>query len=328
MKNNVQKHSKNWMVNKMAKIATREAYGKALMKIAQNNPNVVVLDADLSGSTKSGSIKKVRPENFFNMGIAEANMMSVAAGLAASGKIAFASSFAMFATGRAYEQIRNSIGYPALNVKVCASHAGISVGEDGASHQCIEDLALMRVIPTMTVLQPADAIECEQMIEKVVEIEGPCYVRTSRLATDQVHDENYKFEFGKADVIQEGHDVLIIATGLEVLDAIKAAELLKEEGIEPTILNIHTIKPLDEKTIVEMAKTHSTIITVEEHSVIGGLGSAVADALVRNYPAKVTMMGVQDKFGESGKPVQLFDKYELDAKHIADKVKELVHGNH
>ena len=311
----------------MAKIATREAYGKALMKIVQDNPNVVVLDADLSGSTKSGNAKKVNPNIFFNMGIAEGNMMSTAAGLAASGKIAFASSFAMFASGRAYEQIRNSIGYTNLNVKICASHAGISVGEDGASHQCIEDLALMRVIPGMKVLQPADAIECEQMIHKVVELNGPCYVRMSRLATEQVHDEKYKFEFGKADVIHQGKDVLIIASGLEVLEAVKASELLKEEGIDPTILNIHTIKPLDEKTVVEMAKNHSIIITVEEHSTIGGLGSAVADCLIRNYPKKVIMMGIQDKFGESGKPAELFDKYGLDAKHIAAKVKETVHGN-
>lgn len=311
----------------MAKIATREAYGKALTKIVQENPNVVVLDADLSGSTKSGSVKKVKPEIFFNMGIAEGNMMGVAAGLAASGKTAFASSFAMFASGRAYEQIRNSIGYTNLNVKVCATHAGLSVGEDGASHQCIEDIALMRVIPTMKVFQPADAVECEQMIQKVAELEGPCYVRMSRLATEQVHDEDYKFEYGKADVIQEGKDVLIIATGLEVLEAVKASEMLKEEGIEPTILNIHTIKPLDEKTIVEMAKKHSVIITAEEHSIIGGLGSAVADCLTRHYPAKVIMVGVQDCFGESGKPAELFDKYGLDAKHIALKVREALHGN-
>lgn len=311
----------------MAKVATREAYGKALAKCVEKNPNIVVLDADLSGSTKSGTVKKVNPDIFFNMGIAEGNMMGVAAGLAASGKVAFASSFAMFATGRAYEQIRNSIGYPNLNVKVCASHAGLSVGEDGASHQCIEDIALMRVIPNMRVLQPADAIEAEQMIPAVAELEGPCYVRTSRLATEQVHSEDYKFEFGKADIMHEGKDVLIFATGLEVYETIQACESLKEEGIDPTIVNIHTIKPLDEETVVELAKTHKHIVTVEEHSVIGGLGSTIADCLARNYPAKVSMIGVQDTFGESGKPNELFDKYGLDSKAIANKVRELVHGN-
>lgn len=311
----------------MSKIATREAYGKALMKLAQQRDDIVVLDADLSGSTKSGSVKKVKPEVFFNMGIAEGNMMSVAAGLAASDKTVFASSFAMFASGRAFEQIRNSIGYPSLNVKICATHAGLSVGEDGASHQCIEDMALMRVIPGMKVFQPADAIECEQLIETVANIKGPCYVRMSRLATEQVHDESYQYEYGKADVIQEGKDVLIIASGLEVLEAVKASELLKEEGIIPTILNIHTIKPLDEKTIIEMAQKHSIILTAEEHSVIGGLGSAVADCLCRNYPAKLTMIGVQDTFGESGKPAELFDKYEIDARHIAKKVREAYYGN-
>ena len=306
----------------MAKIATRQAYGKALQKIAQKNPNIVVMDADLSGSTKSGDVKKVNPDLFFNMGIAEGNMMSVAAGFAASGKIAFASSFAMFATGRAYEQIRNSIGYTNLNVKVCASHAGLSVGEDGASHQCIEDLALMRVIPTMKVFQPCDAIETEQLIEAITEIEGPCYVRMCRMATEQVHSDDYKFEYGKADVIQEGKDVLIIATGLEVLEALEASKILEADGIKPTILNIHTIKPLDEDTIVEMAKKHSVVITAEEHSIIGGLGSAVADCLVRKYPCKMEMIGVQDVFGESGTPQELFAKYGLDGKSIANKVKE------
>lgn len=308
----------------MAKIATRQAYGNALKKIAEKNPNIVVLDADLSGSTKSGDVKKVRPEVFFNMGIAEGNMMSVAAGLAASGKIAFASSFAMFATGRAYEQIRNSIGYTKLNVKVCASHAGLSVGEDGASHQCIEDLALMRVIPTMKVFQPCDAIETEQLIEAITEIDGPCYVRMCRMATEQVHSDDYQFEYGKADVIQEGKDVLIIATGLEVLEALEASKILEADGIKPTILNIHTIKPLDEDTIVEMAKKHSIIVTAEEHSVIGGLGSAVADCLVRKYPCRVEMIGVQDCFGESGTPKELFEKYGLDGKSIANKIKKMM----
>lgn len=308
----------------MAKVATREAYGKALMKIAEVNPNIAVLDADLSGSTKSGSVKKVNPNVFFNMGIAEGNMMSVAAGLAASGKTTFASSFAMFATGRAFEQIRNSIGYPNLNVKVCASHAGLSVGEDGASHQCNEDIALMRVIPNMRVFQPCDEIETIQMIEAVAKLEGPCYVRLSRLATEQVHDENYKFELGKADIIQEGKDVALITSGLEVLECLAASKVLAEEGITPTIVNIHTIKPLDEETVVSLAKTHKHIITVEEHSVIGGLGSAVADCLVKNYPTKVTMIGVQDVFGESGKPADLFEKYGIDSKAIVNTVKELM----
>ncbi len=310
----------------MAKIATREAYGKALMECVRTNPNIVVLDADLSGSTKSGSVKKVNPDIFFNMGIAEGNMMSVAAGLAASGKIAFASSFAMFAAGRAYEQIRNSIAYPALNVKICASHAGISVGEDGASHQCIEDIALMRVIPNMRVLQPADAVEAEQMIPEVVKMEGPVYVRMSRLATEQVHDENYKFVPGKVDVIHEGKDILIFASGLEVNEAKLACDELRKEGIDPTLVNVHTIKPLDEEGVVELAKKHKHIITVEEHSVIGGLGSAIAECLIKNYPTSVTMMGVQDTFAESGKPNELFKKYELDSTAIIKKVQE-VYGN-
>ena len=305
-------------------IATREAYGKALAELIKENERVVVLDADLTKSTKTSEAKKACPERHFNMGIAEGNMMSVAAGLAASGQIVYASSFAMFAAGRAFEQIRNSIGYPHLNVKICATHAGITVGEDGASHQAIEDLALMRVIPGMKVFQPCDAKETREMIKAIAEVEGPCYVRLGRSGVDDVNDENYQFELGKGVVLHEGKDVAIIATGMMVQEALKAKEELKEAGIEPTIVNIHTIKPIDEELIEKLAKTHKVLITCEEHSVIGGLGGAVAEVTARRCPARIEMIGVQDTFGESGTPQALLEKYGLNAKAIAKKVKEVL----
>lgn len=303
-------------------IATREAYGKALAELIVENKDVVVLDADLTKSTKTADAKKACPERHFNMGIAEGNMMTTAAGLAASGKIVYASSFSVFATGRAFEQIRNSICYPHLNVKICGTHAGITVGEDGASHQSIEDIAIMRALPNMTVIQPCDGEETRQVIKAIAEIKGPVYVRLGRSGVDDVHGAEYKFELGKGEIVKEGKEVVIIATGMMIQESLKAAELLKEEGIEPTIVNMHTIKPLDEKLVIELAKTHKTIITAEEHNVIGGLGSAVAECLTKNYPAKVTMIGIQDTFGESGTPAALLEKYGLNAKAIAAKVKE------
>lgn len=302
-------------------LATREAYGKALAELIKENEKVVVLDADLTKSTKTVDAKVACPERHFNMGIAEGNMMAVAAGLAASGKIVYASSFAMFAAGRAYEQIRNSIGYPHLNVKVCATHAGITVGEDGASHQAIEDLGLMRGIPGMKVFQPCDATETKAIIKAIAQIDGPCYVRLGRSGVEDVFNEEYKFEFGKGIVVQKGTKVAIVATGMMVQEAMKASKLL---DFEPTIVNIHTIKPIDEELLVELAKTHDVILTCEEHSVINGLGSAVCEALAEHNLCKVVRLGVKDTFGESGKPAELLAKYGLDANAIANKVNELV----
>ena len=302
-------------------LATREAYGKALAELIKENEKVVVLDADLTKSTKTVDAKNACPERHFNMGIAEGNMMAVAAGLAASGKIVYASSFAMFAAGRAYEQIRNSIGYPHLNVKVCATHAGITVGEDGASHQAIEDLGLMRGVPGMSVFQPCDAAETKAIIKAVAEIDGPCYVRLGRSGVEDVFNEDYKFEYGKGIVIQKGTKVAIVATGMMVQEAMKASKLL---DFEPTIVNIHTIKPIDEELLVELAKTHDVILTCEEHSIINGLGSAVCETLAPYNLCKVVRLGVQDTFGESGKPAELLEKYGLNANAIANKVNELV----
>ena len=300
----------------MAKIATRIAYGDALKELLKEDKNIVVLDADLAGSTKSGEAKKVDPSRHFDMGIAEGNMMSVAAGLAASGKIAFASSFAMFATGRAFEQIRNSIGYTHLNVKVCASHAGISVGEDGASHQCIEDISLMRGIPGMKVIVPCDYNEAKQAIKTVAYTDGPCYVRLGRSGVETVTPEDYKFEVGKGVILKEGKKVALVATGLMVQEALKASEMMKET---PTVVNIHTIKPIDVQLIQQLAQTHDTIVTCEEHSIIGGLGSAVAEVLAETGSScKLVRVGIQDVFGESGKPAELFAKYKIDANAIAD----------
>ena len=300
----------------MAKIATRIAYGDALKELLKEDKNIVVLDADLAGSTKSGEAKKVDPSRHFDMGIAEGNMMSVAAGLAASGKIAFASSFAMFATGRAFEQIRNSIGYTHLNVKVCASHAGISVGEDGASHQCIEDISLMRGIPGMKVIVPCDYNEAKQAIKTVAYTDGPCYVRLGRSGVETVTPEDYKFELGKGVILKEGKKVALVATGLMVQEELKASEMMKET---PTVVNIHTIKPIDVQLIQQLAQTHDTIVTCEEHSIIGGLGSAVAEVLAETGSScKLVRVGIQDVFGESGKPAELFAKYKIDANAIAD----------
>ena len=306
----------------MAKQATRAAYGEAIAELVQENKNVVVLDADLAGSTKSGEAKKVCPERHFDMGIAEGNMMAVAAGLAASGKIAYASTFAVFATGRAYDQVRNSICYPNLNVKICATHAGITVGEDGASHQALEDIALMRAIPNMHVFQPCDGPEAKAIVKAVANIDGPCYVRLGRLAVESVNDpETYTYEYGKGIVMQKGEKVAIVATGMMVQEALEAA---KELDFDPTVVNINTIKPIDADLIKELAKTHDAIVTVEEHNVIGGLGGAVAEVLASETDrCPQYMLGVQDTFGQSGTPAELLDHYVLNAKHIAEYVKNL-----
>ena len=305
------------------KIATREAYGKALAALANTNENVVVLDADLSKSTKTADFKAVAPERFFNMGIAEGNMMGVAAGLSTCGKIPFVSTFAMFAAGRAFEQIRNSICYPKLNVKVCATHAGLTVGEDGASHQAIEDISLMRSVPNMVVINPADDIETDAAIKAVAQMEGPCYVRLGRMAVSRVNDEaNYNFVIGKGITLAEGNDVAIIATGIMVEAALEAKEELAKEGINARVINIHTIKPIDEELIIKAAKETGVIVTAEEHSVIGGLGSAVAEVVSENCPVPVLRVGVKDTFGESGKPNELLEKYGLTSNDIVNKVKK------
>ena len=305
------------------KIATREAYGKALAGLASTNENIVVLDADLSKSTKTADFKAVCPERFFNMGIAEGNMMGVAAGLSTCGKIPFVSTFAMFAAGRAFEQIRNSICYPKLNVKVCATHAGLTVGEDGASHQTVEDLALMRSIPNMVVISPADAVETKAAIEAIAEYDGPCYVRLGRAAVNVINDENtYKFQIGKGVVLAEGKDVTIAATGIMVDTALEAKDLLAAEGINAKIVNIHTLKPLDNELLIQCAKETGAIVTVEEHSVIGGLGSAVAEAIAEEYPVPVVKLGVNDVFGQSGTPAELLKGYGLTAEGIVEKVKK------
>lgn len=306
----------------MAKMATREAYGQTLAALAAENENILVLDADLSGSTKSGMVKKNNPNQHFNMGIAEGNMMGVAAGLAASGNIVFASSFAMFATGRAYEQIRNSIGYPRLNVKICASHAGITVGEDGASHQTFEDISLMRGIPNMIVVCPADGVEASKAIRAVAAYDGPCYVRLGRSAVETVYDEDMDFQIGKGNVLRAGKKVAIIACGIMVEQALAAYDILKEKGYEPTVVDMHTIKPIDEELLVSLAENHDLFVTCEEHSVIGGLGSAVAEVLGKKAPRKIAMVGMQDTFGESGKPAQLLEKYGMTAKDIVKAVEE------
>ena len=303
----------------MSKIATREAYGKALKDLANTNKDVIVLDADLSKSTKTADFKSVAPERFFNMGIAEGNMMAVAAGLSTCGKIPFVSTFAMFAAGRAFEQIRNSICYPRLNVKICATHAGLTVGEDGASHQAIEDISLMRSIPNMTVINPSDAVETEAAIKAIAEMNGPCYVRLGRAAVNVINDRpEYKFEIGKGVTLKEGNDLTIIATGIMVDAALEASEVLKEEGINARVINIHTIKPIDSELIIKAAKETGAIVTAEEHNIIGGLGSAVSEVVTENYPVPVLKVGVKDTFGESGKPNQLLEKYGLTSKDIIE----------
>ncbi|MBD7913887.1 transketolase family protein [Clostridium sp. Sa3CUN1] len=307
------------------KIATREAYGKALVELANVNENIVVLDADLSKSTKTADFKAVCEERFFNMGIAEGNMMGVAAGLSTCGKIPYVSTFAMFAAGRAFEQIRNSICYPKLNVKVCATHAGLTVGEDGASHQAIEDLALMRSIPNMTVICPSDAVETRAAIKAIAEYDGPCYVRLGRAAVNIVNDEDtYEFKIGKGVTLAEGNDVTIVATGIMVDVALEAKEMLKNEGINARVINIHTLKPIDREILITAAKETGAIVTVEEHNVIGGLGSAVSEVLTEEMPVPVLKVGVQDVFGESGLPDQLLEAYGLTAANVVEKVKKAI----
>ena len=304
------------------KIATRESYGNALAELGKEHEDIVVLDADLAAATKTGVFKKACPERHIDCGIAECNMIGVAAGLAATGKVPFASSFAMFAAGRAFEQVRNSVGYPKLNVKIGATHAGISVGEDGATHQCNEDIALMRTIPGMVVINPSDDVEAKAAVKAAYEHQGPVYMRFGRLAVPVINDnEDYKFELGKGVVLREGKDVAIIATGLPVANCLEAAEKLAAEGIDAKVINIHTIKPLDEELIVAAAKETGKVVTVEEHSVIGGLGSAVCDVLCEQAPTKVLKIGVNDTFGESGPAVELVKKYGLDADSIYEKVK-------
>lgn len=304
------------------KIATRDSYGNALAELGREHKDIVVLDADLAAATKTAVFKKAYPDRFIDCGIAECNMIGVAAGLAASGLVPFASSFAMFAAGRAFEQIRNSVGYPHLNVKIGATHAGISVGEDGATHQCNEDIALMRTIPGMIVINPSDDIEARAAVRAAYEHHGPVYMRFGRLAVPVINNrENYKFELGKGVVLREGKDVAIIATGLPVSSCLEAAEKLAADGIEAKVINIHTIKPLDEELIVTAAKETGKVVTVEEHSVIGGLGSAVCDVLSEKAPAKVMKIGINDVFGESGPAVKLIQKYGLDGNSIYNKVK-------
>ena len=303
------------------KTATRDAYGKALVELGEKNKNVVVLDADLAAATKTGAFKKAFPERFFDTGIAESNMMSLAGGLATTGFTVFASTFAMFAAGRAFEQVRNTIGYPHLNVKIGATHAGISVGEDGASHQCCEDIALMRSIPGMVIINPADDIEARAAVFAAAEHDGPVYMRFGRLAVPRVFDEDYKFEIGKAVTLREGTDVTIIATGLMVNEAIEAAKTLEAEGVSVEIINMHTIKPLDKDAVIKAAKKTGCIVTAEEHNIIGGLGSAVAEAVAEEYPVPVVRVGVNDEFGKSGPAVELLHLYRLDAENIVEKAK-------
>lgn len=304
----------------MEKKATRQAFGEALVKLGMKNENVVVLDADLTKSTMTTFFQKEFPNRHLNMGIAEANMMATAAGIATTGKISFASTFAVFAAGRAYDQIRNSIAYPNLNVKICPTHAGISLGEDGGSHQSIEDIALMRVLPNMIVLSPADAVETEKMIFAVADYKGPVYIRLGRLAVPTIFDENYKFEIGRATQVKEGNDVAIIATGLMVYEAMLASDILKEHGINARVINMSTIKPLDNEMVLRAANECKYIVTVEEHSVIGGLGSAVCEYLSEVKPTKVIKHGVHDVFGQSGEGNEMLDKYNLRAKDIVDIV--------
>ena len=307
------------------KIATRESYGNALAELGKLHEEVVVLDADLAGATKTSVFMKAFPERHIDCGIAEGNMMGVAAGLAAAGKVPFASTFAMFAAGRAFEQVRNSIGYPKLNVKIGATHAGISVGEDGATHQCNEDIALMRTIPGMTVICPADDVEAKAAVTAAYEHEGPVYMRFGRLAVPVINDKpDYKFELGKGIVLREGKDVTIIATGLPVANCLEAAEKLAADGIDAKVINIHTIKPLDEELVVAAAKETGKVVTVEEHSVIGGLGSAVCDVLSEKAPTKTLKIGINDVFGESGPAAELVKKFGLDADSIYEKVKAFV----
>lgn len=310
-------------MSEIKKVATRDSYGNALVELGKEHDDLIVLDADLAGATKTGMFKKAFPERHWDIGIAEANMTGIAAGVAACGKVPFISSFAMFAAGRAYEQVRNSIGYPKLNVKIGATHGGISVGEDGATHQCLEDFALMRVIPGMVVASPSDDIEAKAMVAAAYEHQGPVYMRFGRLAVPVINDRpDYKFELGKGIVLREGKDLTVIANGLCVAPALEAAEKLAADGIDAKVINIHTIKPLDEELVVAAAKETGKVVTVEEHSIIGGLGGAVCECLAEKAPVPVKRIGIHDVFGESGPAVELLHKYGLDAEGIYTQIKD------
>ena len=312
-------------MSEMRKIATRDSYGNALVALGREHENLVVLDADLAAATKTGMFKKVFPDRHIDCGIAESNMMGIAAGLATTGKVPFASTFAMFAVGRAFEQVRNSIGYPHLNVKIGATHAGISVGEDGATHQCNEDIALMRTIPGMTIVVPADDIEAREAVRAAYETDGPFYLRFGRLAVPVINDRpDYHFELGKGNIVREGTDLALIACGLELGEALQAAARLEEDGISARVINMHTIKPLDRDLLIRSAADCGRVVTVEEHSIIGGLGSAVAETLTEAYPAKLLRIGIRDRFGESGPAAELLHKYQLDAEGIYRQIRAWV----
>ena len=313
-------------MSEVKKIATREGYGKTLVELGAEMPNLVVLDADLAGATKTAMFKKAYPDRHFNCGIAEGNMMSIAAGLAAAGMVPFASSFAMFAAGRAFEQVRNSIGYPHLNVKIGATHGGISVGEDGASHQCLEDISLMRSIPGMVVMCPADDTEAKMAVRAAAKYDGPVYLRFGRAPVPVVFGDDYKFEIGKGSVIREGKDVSIIASGLCVASAIEAAEMLAKDGIDAEVVNMCTVKPLDEELVIRTASKTGKVVTAEEHSIIGGLGSAVAECLAEKCPTRMYRIGVRDRFGESASAAVLLHEYMLDGEGLYKQIKAFVEG--
>ena len=309
---------------KEEKKATRQSYGEALLELGKSNKNVVVLDADLAGATKSGIFQKEFPNRFFDMGIAEQNMMATAAGMATCGKIPFASTFAVFATGRAYDQIRNSICYPNLNVKICGSHAGVTVGEDGATHQMLEDINIMKCLPNMNVICPSDDVQTKWAVKEMAEINGPCYIRTCRLASNIIYEENQEFELGKAVQFGDGTDATVFATGICVSEALKAMDILKEKNINIRVIDMFSLKPIDRDIIIKSAKETKNFISVEDHSVIGGLGSIIADVLSEEYPSKLVKMGVKDRFGESGKATVLMEKFEIDSTAIVKKVEELM----
>ena len=309
---------------KEEKKATRQSYGEALLELGKFNKNVVVLDADLAGATKSGIFQKEFPNRFFDMGIAEQNMMATAAGMATCGKIPFASTFAVFATGRAYDQIRNSICYPNLNVKICGSHAGVTVGEDGATHQMLEDINIMKCLPNMNVICPSDDVQTKWAVKEMAEINGPCYIRTCRLASNIIYEENQEFELGKAVQFGDGTDATVFATGICVSEALKAMDILKEKNINIRVIDMFSLKPIDRDIIIKSAKETKNLISVEDHSVIGGLGSIIADVLSEEYPSKLVKLGVKDRFGESGKATVLMEKFEIDSTAIVKKVEELM----
>lgn len=309
---------------KEEKKATRQSYGEALLELGKSNKNVVVLDADLAGATKSGIFQKEFPNRFFDMGIAEQNMMATAAGMATCGKIPFASTFAVFATGRAYDQIRNSICYPNLNVKICGSHAGVTVGEDGATHQMLEDINIMKCLPNMKVICPSDDFQTKWAVKEMAEINGPCYIRTCRLASNIIYDENQEFELGKAVQFGDGTDATVFATGICVSEALKAMDILKEKNINIRVIDMFSLKPIDRDIIIKSAKETKNLISVEDHSVIGGLGSIIADVLSEEYPSKLVKMGVKDRFGESGKATVLMEKFEIDFTAIVKVVEKLM----